>query len=420
VRAREDPRVNLDVTPDDLAQRASAFVPARAAAPRKVVIAMSGGVDSSVAAWLLKEQGHEVIGVGLRLAPDAPGTQAGEGRCCSVDDLTDARRVADKLGIPFFAVDARDRFRDAVLQPFVEATRAGLTPIPCLACNHDVKIGDLQKTARSLGAALATGHYARRVERAGSQALARPVDASRDQTYYLYGTPHEDIADLLLPLGDLDKPFVRALASRIGLAVATKPDSQEICFVPDGDVGSVVEQHGGGGRVGELVHIQTGKKKTHTGVHRFTVGQRRGVGVSASELGIAEHERAFVVDVDGASGIVSLGPKAALDVTRVRARPLRLAQPLASWPALIRVQVRARATPVLARWQVIESESGSELEVHTLEPVSAVALGQALVCYDDDVLLGGGILVERMDGAAPRRQAFHEGLTRPAAPRAPG
>jgi tRNA-specific 2-thiouridylase len=388
--------------PDEAIARAAAFVVEKAKTPRKVMVALSGGVDSSVAAWLLQEAGHLVIGVSLRLAPDAPGAAPESGRCCSVDDLTDARRVAHRLSIPFHALDARERFKAAVFDPFVRDHARGRTPIPCLACNHDVKVGDLMRTARSLGAALATGHYARRVERGGALALARPSDRARDQTYYLYGTPFDDVADLELPLGDLDKPLIRALAQKAGLPVAHKPDSQEICFVPDGDHARVVEEAGGAGRVGALVHIGGKRLRDHTGTHRFTVGQRRGVGVSASEAGLKEGEKLFVIDVDGESGQVTVGPREALLASALVARPLRLSQPLSTWPEIVLAQVRARQQPQPARFAVLDDGS---LSLRFLEPVPGVALGQAAVCYDGDVLLGGGIIEARLDGAMPRGEA---------------
>lgn len=368
----------------------------RAERPRRVVVAMSGGVDSSVAAWLLREAGHEVIGVSLRLAEDAGGAVA-EGRCCSVDDLSDARRVADALGVPFHAVDARARFHEAVVRPFVESYRQGLTPIPCLACNHEIKLGDLLGTARALGAALATGHYARKVRHGEGWALARPIDRARDQSYWLYGTPVEVLDELELPLGELDKPLVRALARRLGLPVAHKPDSQEICFVPDGDHAAVVERLGGRGRAGDIVDPEGAVLRAHPGVHLYTVGQRRGTGVSSAVAG----ERRYVVDVDGASGRVVLGPASALQVRRIRAAPLRLAQPLDSWPAQVTLQVRVRHVAQPARWQLVDGALVLECDV----PVLGVALGQAAVCWDGDRLLGGGLIVER-DGAFARAQAL--------------
>ena len=388
--------MSVSPTPSPATARAADFVVPRAEVPRRVVVAMSGGVDSSVAAWLLREAGHEVVGVSLRLAEDAGGSVA-EGRCCSVDDLSDARRVADALGIPFHAVDARARFHELVVRPFVESYRQGLTPIPCLACNHEIKLGDLLATARSLGAALATGHYVRKVRHQARWALARPLDRARDQSYWLYGTPTDVLDELELPLGELDKPMVRALAKRVGLPVAAKPDSQEICFVPQGDHAAVVERLGGRGRAGAIVDPAGAVLRTHDGVHLFTVGQRRGTGVSSAVAG----ERRYVVDVDGESGRVVLGPAAALQVRRVHAAPLRLAQALDTWPDRVMLQVRARHLAQPARWQLVDETLVLEAEA----PLLGVALGQAAVCWDGDRLLGGGLIVER-DGAFPRAQSL--------------
>ncbi len=383
---------------DEALARAACWVVPRAAQPRRVVVALSGGVDSSVAAWILKEAGHEVIGVSLRLAPDDDASIAvRHGRCCSHDDMTDARRVADAIGADFYAIDARERFKAAVFDPFVEAWSKGATPIPCLACNHEVKLGDLLGTARRLNAALATGHYVRVVERHGVPALARPLDLQRDQTYWLYGTPADVIPDLLFPLGELDKPLVRALARRAGLpVVAHKPDSQEICFVPDGDHARVVERARGPLPGGDLVHINGRPLGRHKGVHHFTIGQRRGTGVASPNEG----ERLYVVDVDGDSATVTLGPRDALACTTVRAGPLRLAHPLDRWPGQLTAQIRARHQPAAATWRVVDHDV---LEVVFCEPVQGVAPGQALVVYDGDVVLGGGVITTRVDGARPRQ-----------------
>ena len=392
---------DLSCTPtpidDDAIARAAAFIVRPANPPRRVVVALSGGVDSSVAAWLLKEAGHEVIGVSLRLAPDDEGSIAvRHGRCCSHDDMTDARRVADAVGADFYAVDARARFKDAVFDPFVAAYSRGETPIPCLACNHEVKLGDLLGTARRLGAVLATGHYVRIVDHGGHPAIARPLDRQRDQTYWLYGTPSDVVPELLFPLGDLDKPLVRALARRAGLpVVAQKPDSQEICFVPDGDHARVVEGALGPQPHGQLVHINGKPLGRHKGVHHFTIGQRRGTGVASPNEG----ERLFVVDLDASTSTVTMGPREALACTVVRATPMRAAFPTHLWPERITAQVRARHQPQPARWRLVDDS----IEVTFDDAVLGVALGQALVAYDGDVVLGGGVIVERVDGLHPRR-----------------
>lgn len=296
-----------------------------------------------------------------------------------------------------FTPSTRARFHELVVRPFVESYRQGLTPIPCLACNHEIKLGDLLATARSLGAALATGHYVRKVRHQARWALARPLDRARDQSYWLYGTPTDVLDELELPLGELDKPLVRALAKRAGLPVAAKPDSQEICFVPQGDHAAVVERLGGRGRAGAIVDPAGAVLRTHDGVHLFTVGQRRGTGVSSAVAG----ERRYVVDVDGESGRVVLGPAAALQVRRVHAAPLRLAQALDTWPDRVMLQVRARHLAQPARWQLVDETLVLEAEA----PLLGVALGQAAVCWDGDRLLGGGLIVER-DGAFPRAQSL--------------
>jgi tRNA-uridine 2-sulfurtransferase len=383
---------------DDHARaRAATFVVPHATQRKRVVVALSGGVDSAVAAWLLQQAGHEVIGVSLRLAPDDDNSLAvRHGRCCSHDDMTDARQVADRLGMRFYAIDARSRFREAVFEPFVAAYRRGETPIPCLACNHEVKLGDLWATARDLDASLATGHYVRKVMRAGVAALARPVELARDQSYYLYGTPHDIIEHLEFPLGDLDKPLVRALAEHAKLPVASKPDSQEICFVPDGDHAKIVERASGPMPAGELVHINGKPLGKHAGIHHFTVGQRRGTGVASPEHG----QKLYVIDVNADNQRVSLGPREALACHEVEAQPLRIAHPPALWPSRVFVQVRARHQAQAAAATI----EGGVVRCRFEEPVSSVAIGQALVIYDDaGVVLGGGIISARLDGAAPRR-----------------
>ncbi|MEI6806116.1 MAG: tRNA 2-thiouridine(34) synthase MnmA [Myxococcaceae bacterium] len=360
----------------------------------KIVVAMSGGVDSSVAALLLKEQGHEVIGVSLRLAPDDNGSlQKRQGRCCSIDDMTDARQVCDKLEIPFYAIDSRDKFKSVVFDPFVKAYRAGQTPIPCLACNHEVKFGDLYKTAKALGASLATGHYAKVVDYNGVKTLARPHDQARDQTYYLYGTEPEVVQHLYLPLGELNKPDVREVAKKMGMAVHDKPDSHEICFVPDGNHARVIEAASGPMPAGEMQNLDGKKVSEHTGIHNFTIGQRRGIGIGLGE-------RNYVVDLNAENQVVTLGPKSALACSKVSAGPLRTIVPTELWPTQVQVQIRARHQPQAATWSIADN---GEIIFDFLEPAYAVALGQAAVAYDGDVMLGGALITGRLDGKFARQ-----------------
>lgn len=358
----------------------------KASAPCRIVVAMSGGVDSAVAAWLLKEAGHEVIGVSLRLAPDDNNSLAQrKGRCCSNDDMTDARQVCDRLGVPFYAIDAREKFKSSVFDPFVKAYREGRTPIPCLACNHEVKFGDLYETAKSLNARLATGHYAGLVDYNGHRTFTRPKDLNRDQTYYLYGTNPEAVAALELPLANLEKPFIRALAHRIGLRVSQKPDSQEICFVPDGNQARVVEKAAGPMPRGPMIDESGKVVATHDGIHNFTIGQRRGIGVGLGE-------RAYVVNIDATQNLVQLGSKKALECASLEAREVRAIVPMSKWPQKILAKVRARSEAQAASFEI--TESGFILSFD--EPVLAVAPGQAAVIYDNDVLLGGGIIHARL------------------------
>lgn len=359
---------------------------------KKVIAAMSGGVDSAVAAYLLKEQGFDVIGVTLRLAPDVHDGIERTGRCCSIDDMTDARHVCMKLGIPFYAIDAQENFKKAVFDPFVKAYDNGVTPIPCLACNHTVKFGDLFKTAQNLGAELATGHYARIVEYGGQKTIARPFDIDRDQTYYLYGTSPDIIEKLHFPLGDISKPKVREIARHIGLLVHDKKDSHEICFVPDGNHARVVERALKKTSFGSIVNEQGEKLGSHHGIHQFTVGQRRG-------LGIAHKERLFVADIDKDSQTVVLAGKSSLQCSLVKVTDMRVIIPLEAWPNKVQVKVRARSEAINASMMAHDQHS---VKVSFDEPVSGVALGQAAVFYDGEVMLGGGILCARLDGAFPR------------------
>jgi tRNA-specific 2-thiouridylase len=361
---------------------------------KKVVAAMSGGVDSAVAAYLLKNKGFDVVGITLKLAPDSPHGEIREGRCCSLDDMSDARQVCDRIGIPFFAIDAQAQFKESVFDPFVAAYQKGITPIPCLACNHVVKFGDLYRTSCSLNADLATGHYARIVEYKNYLSLAKPLDLDRDQTYYLYGISPDIIARLYFPLGELKKAEVRAIAHDIGLLVHDKKDSHEICFVPDGDHARVVEKALGKTFSG-LVKNQEGEVLgTHKGIHKYTIGQRRG-------LGIAAKNPLFVADIDSEKQEVVLAAKSALACSTIQVKELNDLVPVALWPAIISVKIRARSAAQDARL-IYWDEKTRIMKFKFDADLYSVALGQAAVIYDGDIMLGGGILSGRLDGAFVR------------------
>jgi tRNA-uridine 2-sulfurtransferase len=342
----------------------------------RVVVGMSGGVDSSLSAALLVEQGYDVVGVAMRLWEGES-----DSGCCSLDDFLDARLVAERLGIPFYVMDFRDEFRATVVSDFVAEYRRGRTPNPCVRCNHSVKFASFWDRARELDAQwIATGHYARRVDGARGAELWRGVDRDKDQSYFLFSMGREALARTLFPVGHMPKTEVRAAAARRGLPVASKPDSQEICFAPRGAHAAFVEAQSATAPPGGVIVDESGRVRgRHAGVHRFTIGQRRG-------LGVAAERPLYVTGIDAASGVVRVG-----DATAVRSAGLRAAQPhwLADPPprgARIEVKIRSRFAPQAARIKAI-SDSGFELESSDLK---AVAPGQAAVLYDGDRVLGGG------------------------------
>jgi len=348
-----------------------------------VVAALSGGVDSAAAAGLLVEQGHRVVGMTMRLY-DARGTSAASGRCCGPRDIEDARAVCAHLGIPHYVIDLSAEFGAAVVEDFVEAYLAGETPNPCVKCNQHIKFTPLLARARAIGAELlATGHYAR----LDGGALRRGVDAGKDQSYFLFSMPGGELDAVRFPLGGFTKEQVRAHARRLGLPNAAKDESQEICFVPDGDyAGFVAAAALRRGKpwptAGAVVDADGSVVGAHDGTHRFTVGQHRGLG------NLATRERRFVTAIEPGTGIVRVGPREAAERTALRVRDLRwLAEPREVFEA--RVQVRHRGAAIAARVTCGREPATATADVVLEEPTVA-APGQAAVFYEEDRVIAGG------------------------------
>jgi tRNA-specific 2-thiouridylase len=354
---------------------------AKAASRERIVVAMSGGVDSSVAAGLLVEQGHEVVGITLRVwSYDGP---ARCGSCCAPEDVDDARAVCDQLGIPFYVADAEELFRERVVQPFVREYQQGRTPIPCVACNRDIKFDFLLKRARSLGAKLATGHYARVEGEPGHRRLLTAVDEAKDQSYFLFGLGPRELDDVRFPVGHLTKAEVRAHGARLGLCTSHKPESQEICFVPDGDYARFVEKVGGGSSSGEIVDGNGQVLGQHGGVHRFTIGQRKGLG-GGTKLPL------YVQRIEADSGRVVVGTEKELWQHSLEVAQLSWTSGNApSEPTRIRVKIRNRHQPAEG---LLRLEDDGRAKVELSQPVRAVTPGQAAVFYRGDEVLGGGYI----------------------------
>jgi tRNA-uridine 2-sulfurtransferase len=359
----------------------------------RVLVAMSGGVDSSVAAAILCERGYEVIGVAMRLAPDVPGSSGNRrrGTCCSHEDFEDARRVAERLDFPFYVVDLREEFANRVIGNFVSEYLHGRTPNPCVMCNREIKFDRLWQRARALGAKMiATGHYARIEEdSSGHFRLMCATDQSKDQSYFLFALTQRELPRTLFPLGTLTKAEVRGRARELGLANADKPESQEICFVPDNDYARLVERLAAPNQVrqGSVVDTAGRHLGDHQGIHRFTVGQRRGLGIGSSEP-------LYVREIRSATGEVVVGKReetmarglVARSVSFTSASPGSSAQ-LRDEPIEVKIRYRHPGIPA-----VLRLTAADRAEVRFAQGGPAVTPGQACVFYRGDEVLGGGFI----------------------------
>ena len=375
--------------------------------PQTIAVAMSGGVDSSTVAAMLRAEGHNVVGLTMqlwnqrRLAGRDGMPEKVQGRCCSIDDVYDARRVAEDLGIPYYVVNHEERFERDVVRPFIDEYLSGRTPIPCSLCNNHLKFDQLLITARQIGAdMLATGHYARcEFDAEGNRwLLRRAADPAKDQTYFLFGLTQEQLSRTLFPLGHMNKPQVRELAREHHLALAEKPDSQEICFVPGGDYKRFIDAYLNeqGEQLpdtsGELVTTDGKVLGHHEGVHNFTVGQRKG-------LGVATGSPLYVININGVEGKVTVGGNddllsrtlIARDLNWIAVDGLHDSGANANTPMRVTAKIRHRHEPAPA---VLENAANGEVRVTFDEPQRAITPGQAVVFYQDDLVIGGGWIAE--------------------------
>ncbi len=373
----------LDAPSLNAADAAALFDLGKPAADARIVVAMSGGVDSSVVAALAAQSGAEVIGITLQLY-DYGAATGRKGACCAGDDISDARNVCDSLGIAHYVFDHESAFREDVVEQFADEYLKGRTPVPCIRCNMGPKFTDLFSMARELGAdCLATGHYVQRVEQGDAVEMHRAVDPARDQSYFLYATTDDQLAYLRFPLGGLPKSQVRELAEAAGLRNADKPDSQDICFVPDGDYAKIIKKmRPEGGIAGNIVHAQSGEVLgTHKGIVHYTVGQRKGLDIGG------QPEPLYVVGMDADTREVRVGPKLMLAVSEVEVIETNLIGPMPDTPLTAKVRSLAKPVPVRLEGSL---GGGATIRLHFDSPEFGVAPGQAAVIYAGERVVGGG------------------------------